>query len=102
MPPIERPLCQCHGKPMFWHKDSRQRSGGYWNCPVKKKACDETYRKTEKGHKGSLAIKRRSDRKRATEQDRETVNRILSENPWLEELNHGKTVGTEGRERAVA
>lgn len=30
-----KPLCKCHGEPMFWHKDSRVKRGGFWECVVK-------------------------------------------------------------------
>lgn len=31
----ERPLCECHGEPMYWHKRADCRAGGCWECAVK-------------------------------------------------------------------
>lgn len=107
MPTSERPLCQCHGKPMVWNKDPRTKAGGFWRCLVKKIQSNiepnKRYRQTEKGRATQNASNRRSARRKQDEADQKTVNRILAENPWLEEfMNDGKTVGTERRERAVA
>jgi hypothetical protein len=30
-----RPLCACHGEPMYWHAMSRYVAGGTWRCAVR-------------------------------------------------------------------
>lgn len=94
-------MCQCHGKPTHWRKDSRKSAGGYWVCAVRRREAQERYDQSEKGIRrcSTKTIGQRIRRNRA---DQDTAKRILAENPWLEELDHGKTVGTEGRERAIA
>ncbi len=29
------PLCSCHGIPQKWHRDSRRKSGGYYQCAAR-------------------------------------------------------------------
>lgn len=74
---------------MYWNKDPRYRGGGYWRCRVKKQEQNKPHT-------------RRYLRRLRNQQDQKAVDRILAENPWLEELMNGKTLGTEGRERTVA
>lgn len=31
------PACACHGEPMYWNKDKRRPSGGFWFCAVKQR-----------------------------------------------------------------
>lgn len=39
----EQPICECHGEQMFWSKDSRRKSGGYWKCTVKRRDYQRKY-----------------------------------------------------------
>lgn len=39
-----RPLCKCHGETMYWQKDSRTKSGGYWKCKIKLREISKRYR----------------------------------------------------------
>lgn len=39
------PQCDCHDEPMFWHRDSRRKRGGYWRCRVAKRIANAAYRK---------------------------------------------------------
>lgn len=31
-------LCACHGEPCYWQKDKRNSKGGWWECPVRRRA----------------------------------------------------------------
>lgn len=42
----ERPVCKCHGEPKLWHKDTRKRGGGHWQCAVKHRESSRRWRET--------------------------------------------------------
>lgn len=53
------PLCDCHGEPMLWSRDSRYRAGGFWACRAKNRdACGRRYANDETRER-YLAQKRR-------------------------------------------
>lgn len=33
----EKPDCDCHGEPMWWHNDPRVKLGGYWRCSARER-----------------------------------------------------------------
>ena len=57
---------------MFWHKDSRYKSGGYWHCAVKKRESDRLWK--EANPEKLRESRRISDEKRAG-----SLKRILSQ-----------------------
>lgn len=40
--------CDCHGEPMYWHKDRRSPVGGYWRCAVLRREAHRRHARTEK------------------------------------------------------
>lgn len=56
-----RPPCECHGEPMYWHKNDRLKAGGHWRCVVKKREAGIRYDQSEKGRKAHREAIRRYD-----------------------------------------
>ena len=46
-----KPLCECHGEPMYWSLDPRRPPGGYWRCVVRKRGYQLAYLGTENGRR---------------------------------------------------
>lgn len=92
-PPCERPLCSCHGLPMWWHKDSHRKAGGFWRCAERKlesqrefqrawyrarRATDSEWVERERERKREYRARRATDPEwleRKREQDREFWHR---------------------------
>lgn len=80
MATVTSPLCQCHGEPMYWHKDKTRSAGGRWRCAVKVRERAREHRQSAKGraaiarwrrsgkHRASQARYRRSEKGRATDE----------------------------------
>lgn len=51
-------LCGCHSEPSYWQKDARLKAGGWWECPVKRAAFNET-RSTNPARRERITARRR-------------------------------------------
>jgi hypothetical protein len=41
-----RPVCECHGVPMYWHAMTRYVAGGTWRCTIKNRLAVREWRST--------------------------------------------------------
>ena len=70
------PLCECHGKPMYWHKKKDMRAGGLWRCLVRKREVDIAYRRTRKGTAATQRSRPRDAQQKRARYDADPVYRI--------------------------
>jgi len=53
---LERPVCECHGRPKRWNAKDGRKDGGYWKCATRADAATAGWRTTH--HDAVLAGKR--------------------------------------------
>jgi len=42
---MDAPVCDCHGVPMLWNRNSNTSRGGFWRCRVKANEASRRYRR---------------------------------------------------------